>query len=129
VLDNRDLAEVSWEQREMEGSPRFEASQRLPAVPYEEYAHVLGLRGERVSTVDALDGAWARAFAADRPFVLAIETDPATPMVPPLAAAGEKVEQMRSALATEAAEGGPQAQRALRLLAEYVEIERREGGV
>ncbi|MGC5222542.1 thiamine pyrophosphate-requiring protein [Micromonospora sp. DT81.3] len=129
VFDNRDLAEVSWEQREMEGSPPFEASQALPAVPYEEYARVLGLAGERVSAADDVDAAWQRAWAADRPCVLAIETDPATPMLPPLAAAGDKLEQMRSSLEAEAAEGGPQAARALRLLDAYVEIEERLGGV
>src|SRR3712207_7783086 len=34
VLNNRDLAEVSWEQREMESEPRFDTSQQLPDVPY-----------------------------------------------------------------------------------------------
>ncbi len=34
VLANGDLAEVSWEQREMEGDPRWAASQSLPAFPY-----------------------------------------------------------------------------------------------
>jgi len=129
VFDNGDLAEVSWEQREMEGSPRFDASQRLPAVPYEEYARLLGLAGERVPSVHDVDAAWRRAWAADRPCVLAIETDPATPMLPPLAAAGDKLEQMRAALDQERAEGGAQAERARRLLEEYVEIERRLGGM
>lgn len=128
VFDNRDLAEVSWEQREMEGAPRFEASQSLPAVPYDEYARLLGLAGERLSSADDIDAAWRRAWAADRPCVLSIRTDPATPLLPPLAAAPEKVDQMRSALDTEAAEGGSQAERARRLLEAYVEIEERHGG-
>src|SRR4051794_6639236 len=34
VLHNRDLAEVTWEQREMESEPRFEDSQSLPEFPY-----------------------------------------------------------------------------------------------
>ena len=34
VFNNGDLAEVSWEQREMEGDPVFRDSQDLPAFPY-----------------------------------------------------------------------------------------------
>jgi pyruvate dehydrogenase (quinone) len=128
VLDNRDLAEVSWEQREMEGAPRFDDSQRLPAVPYDEYARLLGLAGESLTDPSELDAAWGRAWAADRPYVLAIRTDPAVPLVPPMAAAGQKVEQMRSALETERAEGGRYAERALGLLEAYVGIERRVTG-
>src|SRR4051812_11933966 len=67
VLNNRDLAEVSWEQRETEGEPRFEGSQQLPDVPYDQYADLLGLRGIRVSTPDDLAAAWDAALSADRP--------------------------------------------------------------
>ena len=49
VLDNGDLAEVSWEQRETEGEPRFDASQDLPSVPYARWAELLGLQGIRVT--------------------------------------------------------------------------------
>lgn len=129
VFDNRDLAEVSWEQRETEGAPRFAASQSLPSVPYEEYARVLGLAGERVSDPDDLDAAWQRAWAADRPCVLSIRTDLATPMLPPLAATPrEKLDQLRAALDIEAAQDGPPADRARQLLESYVEIEKRNGG-
>lgn len=128
VFDNRDLAEVSWEQREMEGAPRFEDSQSLPSVPYDEYARLLGLTGERLSSADDIDAAWQRAWAADRPCVLSIRTDPATPLLPPLAAAADKLGQMRSALDAEAAEGGSQADRARRLLETYVDIEERHRG-
>ncbi|OUZ10982.1 hypothetical protein BHE97_05990 [Aeromicrobium sp. PE09-221] len=48
VLNNGDLSEVSWEQREMEGDPRFPTSQEVPAFPYAEYAELLGLNGIRV---------------------------------------------------------------------------------
>lgn len=123
VLNNRDLAEVSWEQREMEGKARFRQTQALPDVPYSEYANLLGLDGERVTDAAELDAAWQRALTADRPYVLDIVTDPATPMVPPLAQAGKKLEPMRSALK---AEGGELGERALRLLDEYVRIERGE---
>src|SRR5918993_5166174 len=40
VLNNRDLSEVSWEQRETEGEPRFAASQDLPDVPYASVAEL-----------------------------------------------------------------------------------------
>jgi pyruvate dehydrogenase (quinone) len=77
----------------------------------------------------AVTDAWARAWAADRPYVLTFTTDPATPMLPPLAAvADEKVDEMRSALDAEAAEGGEYARRARRLLDSYEQIERRGGG-
>jgi pyruvate dehydrogenase (quinone) len=33
VLSNGDLAEVSWEQREMEGDPRYPNSQDVPSFP------------------------------------------------------------------------------------------------
>lgn len=128
VFDNRDLAEVSWEQREMEGQPRFDASQSLPEVPYDAYARMLGLGGESVDSPDQIDGAWSRALSADRPYVLAFRTDPATPMLPPLAMAASKVDRMRAALAAERGEAGDQAVRAARLLEEYVGIELREHG-
>ena len=47
VLHNQDLAEVTWEQRETEGDPRFDASQALPTFPYAAYADLLGLTGIR----------------------------------------------------------------------------------
>src|SRR6185437_434938 len=43
VLNNRDLNQVTWEQRVMEGNPKFEASQDVPDFPYAEYAKMLGL--------------------------------------------------------------------------------------
>lgn len=129
VFDNRDLAEVSWEQREMEGAPRFDASQRLPAVPYAEYARLLGLAGESASSADDVDAAWQRAWSADRPCVLSIRTDPAIPLLPPLAAVkAEKLDQIRFALDAEAAAGGTQADRARQLLEAYIAIEENAGG-
>ncbi|WP_194421875.1 thiamine pyrophosphate-requiring protein [Microbacterium abyssi] len=123
VLNNRDLAEVSWEQREMEGMARFRQTQALPDVPYSEYGNLLGLDGERVTDPTRLDAAWQRALAADRPYVLDIVTDPAAPMVPPLAQAASKLDTMRSALDSEPGDIGD---RARRLLEEYVRIERGE---
>ncbi len=83
VLHNGDLAEVSWEQREMEGNPRFPASQRVPSFPYAGYAELLGLASARVTESAQVSAAWEQAFAADRPFVLEAVVDASTPMLPP----------------------------------------------
>ena len=83
VLHNGDLSEVSWEQREMEGDPRFPASQRVPSFPYAGYAELLGLRGIRVDHPDMVKAAWQQAFSADRPVVVEAIVDPAVPLLPP----------------------------------------------
>ncbi|MBO0680383.1 thiamine pyrophosphate-requiring protein [Mycolicibacterium sp. S2-37] len=83
VLHNRDLTEVSWEQREMEGNPRFGASQDVPSFPYADYAELLGLQGIRVTSSDQADDAWRRALSADRPTVIEAVVD-STPLLPPL---------------------------------------------
>jgi pyruvate dehydrogenase (quinone) len=83
VLHNRDLNEVTWEQREMEGDPRFPASQRVPEFPYARYADLLGLHGIRVDSPDAVTKAWQEAFESDRPVVVEAVVDPAVPLLPP----------------------------------------------
>jgi pyruvate dehydrogenase (quinone) len=84
VLHNADLTEVSWEQREMEGNPRFAPSQDVPRFPYADYAELLGLRGIRLTDSAAAGDAWAEAFSADRPTVIEAVVDAATPLLPPL---------------------------------------------
>src|SRR5207248_11146065 len=83
VLNNRDLNEVTWEQRAMEGDPKFEASQDLPDFPYAEFARMAGLGGVRVEAPGDLGDAWDQALASDRPFVLEAVTDPDAPPMPP----------------------------------------------
>lgn len=100
VLHNGDLAEVSWEQREMENNPRFDASQDVPAFPYAQYAEMLGLGAVRITSSDQAADAWKQAFAADRPFVIEAMTDPNTPLLPPLMPES-KVDAMYSALEQE----------------------------
>lgn len=107
VLDNRDLAEVSWEQREMEGDPRFGTSQQVPDFPYAGYAELLGLRGIRVERPDQVADAWREALAADRPVVVEAVVDRDTPLLAPRMPQ-EKVDQMRRGLAQEA-DGGAAA--------------------
>lgn len=121
VLSNRDLAEVSWEQREMEGEPRFEDSQALPDVDCAAYARLLGLDGVRVTDPEDLADAWRQAFAADRPFVLDVVTDPDVPLLPPFPAGAAKLEPMQGALADEPAGNAPA------LLQRYADIEEGTG--
>jgi pyruvate dehydrogenase (quinone) len=83
VLNNRDLAYVTWEERVQSGDPKFEASQNLPDVPYAEFAKLIGLGGRRVETPDEVGPAWDEALAAERPFVLDMVTDPNVPPLPP----------------------------------------------
>jgi pyruvate dehydrogenase (quinone) len=83
VLHNQDLAEVSWEQREMEGDPRYPVSQEVPPLPYADYAELLGLRGIRVDSPEQVDAAWQEAFAADRPCLIEAVVDPDVPLLPP----------------------------------------------
>jgi pyruvate dehydrogenase (quinone) len=83
VLNNRDLNQVTWEQRAMGGEPKFEASQPIPDMPYAEVAKMAGLLGIRVERPDDIPAALDTALAADRPCVLDILTDPEVPTLPP----------------------------------------------
>jgi pyruvate dehydrogenase (quinone) len=83
VLNNRDLNQVTWEQRAMEGDPKNPETQNLPDVRYADFARSLGLDGIRIDSPDAIDAAWEEAFSADRPFVLEAVVDPETPPLPP----------------------------------------------
>jgi pyruvate dehydrogenase (quinone) len=83
VLNNRDLNQVTWEQRISMGDIRFKATQELPDFPYAAFADSIGLRGIRVEKVDQLAGAWDRALSSDRPVVLEAISDPDTPTLPP----------------------------------------------
>ncbi len=83
VLNNRDLNQVTWEQRAMAGDPRFEATQSIPDFPYAKYAESLGLLGVRVDRPDQIGAAWDQVLHADRPAVLEAITDPNVPPLPP----------------------------------------------
>jgi pyruvate dehydrogenase (quinone) len=83
VLNNRDLNQVTWEQRIMTGDIKFNASQDLPDFPYAHYANDLGLKGIRVEHPDEVGRAWDEALSADRPVVLEAITDPDVPTLPP----------------------------------------------
>jgi pyruvate dehydrogenase (quinone) len=83
VFNNGDLNEVTWEQRVMEGNPRFPDTQDIPDVPYARFAEMLGLKGIFVDTPGQLASAWAEALAADRPVVIEVKTDPEVAPLPP----------------------------------------------
>ena len=76
VFNNEDLNQVTWEQRVMEGDPKFEASQDIPNVPYHKFAELIGLKGIYVDEPDRVGAAWEEALAADRPVVVEFKTDP-----------------------------------------------------
>ena len=83
VFNNEDLNQVTWEQRVMEGDPKFVASQQIPDVPYHKFAELIGLEGLYVDDPERLGSAWDKALASDRPVVLEVKTDPEVPPLPP----------------------------------------------
>ncbi|MGH9076132.1 MAG: thiamine pyrophosphate-requiring protein [Acidimicrobiales bacterium] len=83
VLNNEDLNQVTWEQRAMEGDPRFDASQSVPALSYAAWADLIGLRGVKVTRSDQLEAAFSEAFAADRPVIVDVMTTSDEPPMPP----------------------------------------------
>ncbi len=83
VLNNRDLNQVTWEQRVMAGDPKLDASQVLPDFDYAGYARLLGLHGERVDTPEGVGPALDAALAAGRPALVEFVTDPEVPPLPP----------------------------------------------
>jgi pyruvate dehydrogenase (quinone) len=83
VLNNRDLNQVTWEQRVMAGDPKFEASQQVPDFAYHKYAEMLGFKGIFVDNPDRVGPAWEEAFSADRPVLVEFYADPNVPPLPP----------------------------------------------
>ena len=83
VLANRDLNQVTWEQRVMSGDPKYIGSQFVPPFAFARYAELLGLRGIRVEKPEQINSAWDEALASDRPVVYEALTDPEVPTLPP----------------------------------------------
>jgi pyruvate dehydrogenase (quinone) len=83
VFNNEDLNEVTWEQRVMNGNPRFDASQDIPDVRYSKFAELIGLKGIFVDNPSDLGSAWDEALSADRPCVLEVKTDREIAPLPP----------------------------------------------
>ncbi|SDR51828.1 pyruvate dehydrogenase (quinone) [Paraburkholderia fungorum] len=83
VLNNGDLNQVTWEQRAMEGDPKFEASQNIPSVPYHKFAELIGLKGIYVDDAEQMAYAWDQALAAKCPVVIEVKADPNIAPLPP----------------------------------------------
>jgi pyruvate dehydrogenase (quinone) len=83
VFNNEDLNEVTWEQRVMNGNPRFDASQDIPDVRYSRFAELIGLKGIFVDDPKDLGGAWKEALSSDLPVVLEVKTDREIAPLPP----------------------------------------------
>jgi len=83
ILNNGDLNMVSWEQRVMDGEPKFPTSQDLPSFSYARYAQMLELEGIEVSAPNEIVPALERALSAKRPTVIEFHTDPEVPPLPP----------------------------------------------
>lgn len=83
VFNNQDLNQVTWEQRVMEGDPKFSASQDIPDVPYHLFAISIGLKGICVERDEDVAAAWEQALASEVPVLLELRTDPNVPPLPP----------------------------------------------
>ena len=83
VFNNEDLNQVTWEQRVMEGDPKFVASQQIPNVPYHKFGEMIGFKGIYVDDPNEVGRAWDEALASSIPVVLEVKTDPETPPLPP----------------------------------------------
>ena len=83
VFNNQDLNQVTWEQRIMEGDPKYSASQDIPDVPYHLFAISIGLKGIYVEREDEVAAAWEKALASDVPVLIEFRTDPNVAPLPP----------------------------------------------
>jgi pyruvate dehydrogenase (quinone) len=83
VLNNGDLNMVTWEQRATANMPKFEGSQNLMDFPYAGYARMLGLVAFEIDDPERIAPAIETAFAADRPVLIEVHTDPEVPPLPP----------------------------------------------
>ncbi len=83
VLNNKDLNQVTWEQRALAGDPKFPGSQNLPDFPFAQYAELIGLKGIRVDRPEQIGPAWDQALSAGRPTLIEAITDPDVAPLPP----------------------------------------------
>jgi pyruvate dehydrogenase (quinone) len=83
VLNNRDLNQVTWEERVQLGEGKTELTQSIPDFPYHKYAELIGLRGIFVDDPDKVGAAWDAALSSDCPVILEAYTDPNVPPLPP----------------------------------------------
>ena len=83
VLNNRDLNQVTWEQRIEGGDPKLPMTQSIPDFPYAAYADSLGFHGIRVDKPEDVGPAIDEALRVGRPALIDVYTDPDVPTLPP----------------------------------------------
>lgn len=115
VFNNQDLNQVTWEQRVMQGDPKFAASQDIPDVPYHLFAISIGLKGIYVDREEDVGPAWEQALASDVPVVIDFRTDPDVPPLPPHISL-DQAKKFASALIQDPDRGGIIKQTARQLL-------------
>jgi pyruvate dehydrogenase (quinone) len=113
VLNNEDLNQVTWEQRVMEGDPKFVASQEIPYLDYAAYAELIGLRGIKVTEAAEIEEAWRQALSADRPVIISALTDPNEAPLPPHITFGQ-AKGFANSVAADPGEGLPAAVQSIR---------------
>ncbi len=116
VFNNEDLNQVTWEQRIMEGDPKFVASQAIPDFPYHAFGALLGFRGIYVDDPARIGAAWDEALACDRPVVLEVKTDPEVPPLPPHIGVRQAKNLVQTLLKGDSREGGILANTARQVL-------------
>lgn len=121
VFNNQDLNQVTWEQRVMEGDPKYDASQSIPDVPYHRFAELIGLRGIFVDDPEQLGMAWEQALASDRPVVLEVKTDPEVPPLPPHITLSQAANLTKAMIKGDPASGSVIANTARQMLAPFLQ--------
>jgi pyruvate dehydrogenase (quinone) len=106
VAHNNDLNQVTWEQRALEGDPKFEPSQDIPDMDYAAYARLIGLGGIRVERAADVAPAYAEAFTADRPTVIDAVVSGDVPPIPPHVEWEQARAMMRAVMAGDPEAGG-----------------------
>ncbi|MEO6381061.1 MAG: thiamine pyrophosphate-requiring protein [Nitrobacter sp.] len=83
VLNNRDLNQVTWEERVQLGEGKTPLTQSIPDFPYHKYAELIGLKGIYCDDPEKISAAWDEALASDRPVIMNMRADPNVPPLPP----------------------------------------------
>jgi pyruvate dehydrogenase (quinone) len=120
VFNNQDLNQVTWEQRVMEGDPKYMGTQWLPNLDYAKYAELVGLKGIFCDHGDDMRAAWEEALSADTPVVLEVKTDPEIPPLPPHIR-GEQAKKMAKAMVKDPERSGVMSKSLKGKLVEFTE--------
>ena len=83
VINNRDLNQVTWEERVSSAKARRRSTQSIPDFPYHKYAELIGLKGIYCEDPEKIGAAWDEALASDRPVIMNMRADPNVPPLPP----------------------------------------------